>query len=981
MPENPTGRSFGLTRTGTITLYNCGGRSFTHYKSWWVGSNYQHETSGYYIQFRCFGLYVRITVASDIANPFNPGHQCLSTSVEINGEVIKQWVNDEDYDWDDANPDKLPPSETITLNVAMSLTCNEWLVQNLVNTPPISFNDEGREFYLKPAGSVHIEISGSGVSASRDIAIPASYLHEWIQGVDGFENDYSIYVDLWGYHFKKDDFYNWILNPAQAAIIGKCESVYANGIQEYFVEYTTQQKPGEFIGGRGYYVLDKISNYEFSFPNYWYYKDNVTEFQEKKIFSFPSYNVNVKGVSKNFDGEITGTLLDIIRCPSGTGGYKPYDLFDNIYITKTSPIITSKMTYARLHDNVNDLPLEITETESQGLTIERLSSLEVLKFSSYADWILSNCTTAIVDGALVVTPTGASPNIGRVLKSDYNDIVTDGALWFTTHWADLPQWIKDWYNGYGLYGTPQLTKVAKKLLSGSDIFNWSAYRYLYLKAKADAACDITLRIHWNEMLSGGSSLYEGVVNITIPLDTNLNEKEVDICGWIDESSDPTGEGAFKYVWQVDVLIPNDRIITLDTITMRQKETPKIDVHNGNIYIREAGKNIIFLYSFPNWIYHPTSFIYPRSWPTSQNDRGYTTKQVVDEINLQEGFNATLVNDINTSYLQEIYSQNLPYTIPTVETVKHYKTYPGQNNLIDVNIRFNHGKLIYGIVYKEDEHKAIQNYVRLEEIDIGTLLEIGELGGLNSNSSGIYELKIPRIGAVNAEIQTSPETPYVLYFPVRTADIPNPLDFLENELYNYIVRGHEFPVVSGYKNPVIICDEDGNKLVAVLKDADLKIIKWMGYWNSTREEYLIGSGGAVWAWPEILEFRKDNPIFFATQISPSAIYVLYNTQYGVSGFWSFKMVASGTYPVIVADAHFNLIYITYWRSNAFYLKAYNMDLTESIPETLVKNTVTEQPLTFCFTHDINNTIIGVYTDSGNLVFIKSEDDGLTWSVVP
>lgn len=1051
----PFSREYARSRTavwiasGRFTLHFCARQSTS---DGWIGSGWKRPYSPPYQQRHMItggpGGWGGATILSGVRTNPHTGNPAWCTQVvmrqlsvdsvflsESDPEVAKTWYTEGDP-WDSDNPTYIPPSESIFVEWQSVLPVREWAYEafNPGTLRPSWAGGAYLSLRNKPTSNVSTAVTFNGGSDTFT-QVPSTNMQHYLGtlpdtrgGVFGPNEDfsnpddepissYALYITAaWNAPFN-DGTYNDL--PYPDALFAEATGLAFDGAHSWVgsdgggfdADPNGAPQPASIFR----FVADGPS--PASPPN---------SVNSRSVWSVPRWDVAVTGAIRDWNGTLPGVPVSFGGDPTvGFPGTRPvngsvWPLIDAAYLTGNG------------FEAGDTEAATIQEGEAwNALSLDRAAALTVEEFiAPPVAWTAADCTATVAGSELVCAATGANPSISRELRNDFNDIdpiTGDGpTVWFAAHSAEVPAWVNDWRAGdtggptLTLDGPGEWVRIGRRLRPTSDVFNWSSYRYARLTAKADAACDVTLKVSWDDLVFAPTAdpSLEGwsvqrvprSATYTVSLTTSLAAHEIDLPSIPDNETEAlVGHTGLRCVRSVEYAFPSGRTVTFRNLELFEKERPSIDVHRTGIGdsgddlamigARSDGKSSLFLTPRDNFGVGG----YPHSiwgWPVkgktlTSEAFGYSllTSQLAAEISLQEGWTAAALDgpdEGSPSYavwLEERFETPIPVgglTLTAKRSYGGYAAYPRSGYAVGVEATL--GSAVHGLVFDPDTHEPVSTPVVLEEIPAGApfadpaTIPLGEqVDGTTSTGDGRFRMEAREIGPY--ECRSSPGTPDQLIHPG-----PVPMGFGLYELLGEFLVSRTWwcPAFGGTGQsdpgggPVVLdVDRLGNRWITFARDGQVMLARQLGA-ASAWEEFEVGAAGAD-PWIHLDETDPLAPVRIVFCWEGGTIYEAVNRE-GGHGKWRLKLIATGTHPFIRKDKGSGLTFYLYWRGNTIYLKRSQDDGATFLEgEVTVLSGVSEQTATMDFKRDALHTLLVVYTDgSGDIQQVKSEDNGLTWS---
>jgi hypothetical protein len=1046
--------------SGRLTLDYCGGTSDG---SGWEGSNYYHtyvpgQFPGHRVTgYAGFGPRFEVRTGLQNSNPLREGSvdPAWVTQVLMNNQPIVIWANDAEASWDEDNPDLTPPGETVTMDFTSTVACEEWAFESwsygLVR--PGRQNDMVQALYMKPVGTVHSSwlittSGGSEIDPAPSNDTPPNLsnhynkfdtMAEWANGFsEGDLSDYGGLVDNgFGLYFNAGYYAPTEGDLPFPAIFGEAAVQTFHGPTEWggiAYHFNNPVAPAKAQG-------TPITKSDFQFQAI--SRPGTVSFlgvDTGSVYIVPDYTVRLKG--DVIDWEERSLPVHIVN-------------HESVYETPiTSPISTGSKQenpgdYDIVPDDLEELghdPADydcITLKTGQSwssMTLDHASSLVVETFvRSYPvgfAWTATGCTTSTVADGLRCVATGASPKIERNYRNDFNDIAPDTgagpADWFSDYGAEIPDEVLLWFTTgetspeYFQNSKAEWPKVRKKLRPDSDIFNWSTYRYLYVKAKADSACNLTLLVEYDNLRikpnEAKNFAYNPVrqdftVTIVVPLTTAMAEHEIDLPGLLKDTNEIIGQDGIQSIKKVTYSFPAGRIVTLNQLTLKEKNKTIVEVHHpnplsdhfsienfelGGITGITDGYRSLWLDGYSKW-----GFPIYEADETSNFQSCLLMGNLATEIGLQEGWSATLGDDPDDNgpdtyspnfaiWLEETFGNTCPAILASKRGYGAVKVYPESNMEFEIKATVGFGAI--GLIYDPDTHLPVSTrvlavdpsddsfpslpaYIASDDYEIKDDSTSDSLGRFE------HQLKDP----IPLEWRSGPNTPDEQVYPIPLPiSGPGGTDFSAMPLPTFsrgiiwLAFGGKgvFGSAEGY--PVIVTSSDLDSFVVLVEDDTLKLARRMGAETAyTRFEIGTGLNGP---WVVKNEANRSYPLYVVGHLDSGNLLLLKNTRLGADTDWKIKVVCPGKWGVVKYEEHLNLLYLSYWHNNNFYLRMSRDEgatwLTWSglaSKDALIKESVPEQHFSFDFLNTTRRTFVGVYFNAANeLVTLQSTNLGETWT---
>lgn len=880
----PNGRTRVLRATATIELRYCGG-TYVEIPTvnpitgvgvtvvGWQGGGYLHRYDPTRFQYhsvsaRCgFGPPVTIVSRQGTDSAFRPPDEtplpAYVTQVLFGTEVIAEWADPSDPDLPDY-PGMRTPAETIIAQITWTVTAQEWLFESYGSLRPQHPSTPVRGIYLKPIGDVTTSIVCTGGGAIRTSTPVTSFIPPRTGMLPESSHGYSTYVD--------EPFVTDPPEPSDEGSYGslnvgtECYHFWdADGYHDlpwpnatFATAYGLDPADHHLVwsGDTGLGPVNGISGASFAF----YSPRAIPSTAFAGLSSIPDYSSSLALNLKDWPNGGIGTARFV---HNATGTPQTFTLSGSGSVGTNAPAPGDwQIEYAWLDTNGYD-PLDRTTawlregTSWAALSISHDPELVVDTFTrtypSGHDWTGDNATLSVDGSDRVATSTGSAPGMARDFRSDYSDLVASSASnpdppYRPDSWVDaygpsgtneIPSSFVSWYNGEA--GGPTLFKngpgewfrVGKKLRPDSDICNWTAYRYLYLTAKADATCDLTMTLHYQDTnyVGGTMILSDFVGEFTVPLTTSFAEQEIDL-GVIDQI-----RGA-KNVVRVEFTWPDGRTLTFRSLKLRRKGAAKIIVHipkmsdsgdrgdYGMLTALVDGVHGLYFTSFYNDTAPSTSYNSTWGWPVKQRYTGdiygssLLMTQLAQEISLQEGWSATVVGAPDESftpncavYLLDNDGADCPCTLRARRAYGGVKDIlrPGRFYTIEDHL----GTGVFGITFDVDTKKAISTRIQSEDI------ENVALDTAISRPDGTFELQSKAYPSI--DFVTAPGTPAAYRWPPKQFYAP-----LDEMVRVTLGQHHDIPqflTVLGHPSddepdvgggwPYLVTDSDGNRHIVYI----------------------------------------------------------------------------------------------------------------------------------------------------------------------
>jgi hypothetical protein len=1045
--------------SGRLTLNFCGGTSDG---SGWVGSNYRHpyvpgQFQGHRVRgYAGFGPLFEIITGRTASNPLREGSSDPSwvTTVTMNGQPIVMWANDADASWDEDNPDLVPP-ESVTMDFTSTVACEEWAFESWSHglIRPGRQNDMVQALYMKPVGPVYSTwlISSSGGSEidpqpSNDVPSLLSNhynkndtLAEWANGFSegdlsdfgGFvDNGFGMYFNAAYYEPDPDGL------PYPNAIFATANVQSFHGPNEWggiAYNFNNPVAPTKLQG-----TPVTASRFDFEAKN----APGISGFRGNStgsVYIVPDYTVRLKGAVNNW--EETKLPLRITN-------------YESEYETPIDPPITTKSKeqnpshYDILPNDLDDIGYDPADYDCitlktgqswEAMTLDHAPSLTVETFvRTYPigfAWTATHCTTSVVGSTLQCVATGANPKIERNYRNDFNDISPDygagPASWFSDYGDEIPEDVLLWFTGgeaspeYFESSLAEWPKVRKKLRPDSDIFNWSTYRYLYVKAKANAPCNLTILVEYENIRVKPDEAkdygYNPVrqpftVTITVPLTTALIEHEVDLPGLLKDTAEIIGHDGIQSIKKVTYSFPAGITVTLQSLTLKEKAKTIVEVHHpnplsdhfsienfelGGITAITDGYRSLWLDGYSKW-----GFPIYEADETSNFQSCLLISDLTVEISLQEGWSVAPGGDPEDEsaetlspnfaiWLEETFGKTCPAILASKRGYGAVKVYPESNMEFEIKATVGFGAI--GLVYDPDTHLPVSTRVIAVQPPLGIYPTIADyINGFviieddtTSDRAGKFEHQLRDL--IGMEWRSSPDTPYEQVYPLpisgsggggtNFASVPIPT-FSRGIIW--VAFGGKAVFSSGEGNPVIVTSSDLDSFVVLVEDDTLKLARRMGAEIAyTRFEIGTGLNGP---WIAKNEANRAYPLYVAGHLDNGNLLLLKNTKLGADTEWKIKVVCPGKWGVVRYEEHLGLLYLSYWHNNNFYMRRSRDEgatwLTWaglSSQDALILASVPEQHFSFDFLNTAKRTFVGVYFNSANeLVTLQSTTLGETWT---
>lgn len=715
-------------------------------------------------------------------------------------------------------------------------------------------------------------------------------------------------------------------------------------------------------------------------------------------------SINVNGTIRDWEKTLFNFPVrmnpDIVRCDDLEFNV-PLDYnFSGTQVLSFSTLVEHEVGFAGYpaYGGIPPYPMVLQYGPEWGsLKVEHIASLVVEDFkrsgSGINDWQGSGTRTLESDNLRVDAGTGNF--IAKTLKSDYRDITDDPVAWWAAHRNNLSALVgtertlaKEWGDL-----TQAFYRIGRKMLETSDEFNWSSYRYAYLKAKASSPCQVVMVVTYTEYeftdAPDNGFSHDYTIDYTVNLGTMANEVEIDLAAPATNTFYAAGyQQKLRYIRHITISIPDGITTNFYSITLKHKLNPKIEVHHGEsdsgvITGIVDGKHGLFLSTGTNR-YSGNDNDSRWGWPERRlmvsPYGGYfsqTIRELSTEIFLQAGWKASELNSPThgrPNYASDLKEAFNAESGGTLLSVRHFGIAEFSSNMTE-NIRmfFNVGNAIQPLVIDPDTELPASTDVFLE----GSLFDgdtVNQTDSAHSDAKGGVQLQMTRGEFYRIYTNQELATPYTFEGGSERGTL-------------------DFPSIAGKDvastdtgSPWICTSSDLEAYVAIIKDGALQIAKIRG--AETDFQFFHVATGLNNPVIAKHEKRTDYPLYIAGHIDgpPKKILLLKNTEYGGSGLWKTKVVATGSQGFIQIEESLNLLFVSYFRDGNFYLKKSSDEGvtwlkwgSSGTDECLVKAGVTEQHFTFDLLSTKDRTFIGVYTDgSGVLQTLKSTDLGDTWA---
>jgi hypothetical protein len=636
--------------------------------------------------------------------------------------------------------------------------------------------------------------------------------------------------------------------------------------------------------------------------------------------------------------------------------------------------------------------------EWDALRLDRAESLNAEDFSRVGGahgWAGTDVSSGpdFADGFLTVTGSGSgSPRIDKTLASDFEAMQTatggparwwnDNGSLLTALSAEERAAANAWWNRTGYQGTDvdyhlgDWHRIGRKLLADSDVFNWSAYRYADLTGYADADCDATLTIDWDEIyfepFAPGSydvalTRTPNSADFTIRLTTVPAARRIDLAS-------RAGHHGLRYVRSLRVAFPNGKTIHLSDITLREDRRPTADVHfptddKGYLSALSDGKHSLFL-SVPHSVPPSSGWGWPVFLYRNGQWQSHLLSDLATELSLQEGWTATVSGAPDHDspnfavWLKETFQESCPATLRGRRSFGRAEIPPHFNQAFDME--GNLGSAVQCLVFDPDTGAPAQAAL---EID-GSLG--AEADGAVSDATGYGELDVDFEDSMTvyagkgtaSESAASVDTFRGTWSFVRLAAKPSP---------------------EGSGPAVLDADRTGNRWAVYVPTAGENA----GYVTLGRrlgvapdwEYHRIAAGSDAWIQAD--ETQPEPRIYVTFQRENGSFCQVSSKRGGMEGWSQLKTIAAnGSRPFLRKDEATGLTFYLYWRNDnggTTFLKRSDDDGTSfKEAEIAVLRGIPEQTATLDFLPDAGRTIQIVYTDGSAILSKISADNGLTWS---
>lgn len=1042
-----TGKTKLYKASGSLTLHKCGARSVF---SGWDGSNYHHPDGDFqyhYIQGRIgYGpiLTIRTGRKPIDGNPAHPGDinpvWVTYITVDSGFDDLALWYNDADSTWDDSHPLLTPPSETITLFFTSTLLCEEWTQEDWGGTlRPQNQNSISRWLRMKPAPGemVHTTVSftgqgspGLGTGHTSFSTIPV-ISHDVSDPYFGYLSEIDLFFPTNGYAFDISAVYyepHYLDDPlGHSNDLGYPDVIFAEANTFSFND------PLLWFGtdNNGFIHLDVThdgSDYGQGFPggDFKFKAHGPTGLETLQgVGSVPFENHVLSGTVRDFERLIGNVPVKFIS------GFGPPDPVRNFSGNGHTQIFNGESYSPRLdHDWLISHGYSFTNIEApvvkagnswDSFTLDHYKSLKVVDFTATI-WGNTLCTQSIIGSLLVCVATGANPKINRNLINDFNDMANDVVSvnhWWTTYHgeAGFKPGAWDWYNNsagtLNTNGPGEWVRVGCKLRAGSDIYNWSAYRYAYLTAKADVACNITITITYDDLTFttdgiGNLAYFRSnrSVSYIVPLTTSLIAHEIDLPSMPDLTlpNELVGQDGLKCISTIEVSFPVGRTISLQDITLKEKERPRVDIHHpygdaGGITAYESGKHCLVFSStsgpsrvgtYPSSIWgYPIKQYYPGDAPKVSS---MLVSQLVQELNLQEGWFCNLAGGLPddpspnyTSWLEEAFNSICPFIAKSKRCYGYLHTYPNSNYPLDFYA--NIGNEVKGLSFNPITHLPQPTKIRTEIEDFAPAATIALLGpGTelfkgSSDSIGRFTHPIKYVGN-DLGVRSNPDTVDQILYPNPVFAggnyNANPVSNNDRTIWSPALGAVPGTAV-GASRAVIDIDMLGNKWVAFLRGNNVTLARWMGIeagWTYF-DTGVVGSD----VWIHNNQIEDNNPVYISFTLG-SSVYLLKSVDNG-ERVWSMTTLVNGTNAVIRFNKLHQMLCVSYCRGGNVYFKRFS-DAGVTPVKDNAGNTeflIMAAPAgqyTYDWNHDDSRTITLVYDDGTNILGMISTNNGEVWN---
>lgn len=615
------------------------------------------------------------------------------------------------------------------------------------------------------------------------------------------------------------------------------------------------------------------------------------------------------------------------------------------------------------------------------------------------DWQGSGVRTLEGDNLRVDGGTGVF--ISKTLKNDYVDMVANISTWWAAHknaltalGGPLAASVKAWGDTTG-----NQYRIGRKLLIDSDEYNWSGFRYAYLKAKASAACNVTLTVTYREYnvtdVPSNADCHDYKVVFTVPVGTTETETEIDLV------SQPTVfeigfpqylsgyQQGMRYVTHLKIEIPDGITLHFYGITLKQKNAPTLEVHHapadpGVIGAVVDGKQGLFL-STGVRRYSSSSIDSRWGWPgirlMDYSSIGFlvsgfytlTLSELATELSLQAGWTGTEISKPTQG--RPNYATDLLETFDASSggqliSKRHFGQAEVSFNTTDsLDLFLNLGNQIDALVFDPDTFRPASTTVHLSGKDPHTLTENQTDDG-HSSAIGAVELQMTR-GEFYTLSTNAGAYSYDGNSLMGTLDFPN--------LFG---KGE---AVSG--KPSLVTTRDLETYIAIIKDNAVQV----GRMRGAETDFTFFHVGTGLTNPDIAkcETRTDFPIYITGHLEgpPKKVLLLKNRHYGEpSDTWKIKVIGEGSNARIEVEESLGLLFISYWKAGNLVLrKSSDEGVTwlkfdsSGTEEAIIKTGAPETTFDMGFLSTKDRTLIGVYQDTdGTLVTLKSANLGETWS---
>ncbi len=992
-------------------------------------------TNGHYVKLSAFGVEATLITGGVDRDPPNADYAWRTAVIHKSGgdtDIVRKYDDLDDPDFVSITP------QTVEAGVRISFRAEAWLFEqdfysesetlsyNGAGLRPQSPRDPRFHFVWKITSDVTSIVDGDSKTLAKENVV------QFAPGYSTPDNPGGIYYlqgtnvtqpfvtvigsndirgqSLYGKYVDPETFLPESIgkdNFAPGTILSEARGLYANGQPPYWTgTFSIPASENDPCA-----ITDEFSNtYRFessSTPlDSLQFKSRTTPSVDHQWFGHQSSEISLKGTIRDWEHTLYGFPVKIrserFVCDELNNEDIFYAMSNTGFVSASeiAPIIDFG-DFPTYDNQPHQSELRYGE-EWRAISFTHKSTLTVEDFSKITgsnSWVGTNATVSRVSSHTHVIASGVGTHrFKKTLKNDFFDLMGGisvdfpPAVYWAAHrsnWSGLPATLRssinEWWDATGLTDSePHIGdwwKVGCRLLAGSDIYNWSSYRYAYLKASADTACTITMNVKYRsytftDVYSDNSPAFvDNIATYEIDLTTAAIEHEIDL----PSRSGDGGQEAFRYIVDIEFVIPDGRTVDFYTIILKRKSTVTLDVHHppndiGAITALVDDKHALFLNGFTS--VPPVSL--PHSWwgwpiyrymeiPVLGVDTfsGYfslTIEELAAEISLQEGWGATVRGGPShgtpnyACYLQEDFKAPLP-TLRSRRSAG--SALFGPNFKADLDLEANLGNAVQVLVFDPTTYRAVSTRLDLETLsgfkDSGISAGNGA-GQLQLHSSEGYEI------TTNIDTYTGQGLHRTLSFPVAYGT-----------------------PISSAGNPYIVTSSDLESYVALIKDDALQLARMRG--AQTTWEYLHAATGLSEPCITKNEKRTDYPLYIVGHIAGGKVVLLKNTHYGsTTGTWKLKVIGNGYHAIAQVEESLGLLFVSYWRDNNFYIRkssdegvTWRKFASSGTEESTVLASVPEQHFSFDFLNNTKRTIIGVYTNgSGELVARRSDDLGDTWT---